>query len=588
MKFFVNCFFLLAPAAVCLGSAGDKLSPEGVGGTPVSNISAECRNGQVFLTWDEPAGNSDNLRVYMSDEQITALSIDKAVLLTADVEPNSGHDWLTDPAMCPRATGPARGWIIEQGAAPLSDNSGLFVHTVGENDPKKAFFAVLGGKEQFSAIQAGVNSLETPVEISAGEVQAISQSAETIAFKKNMPLVLYLHPHTSRPPGELTHLFFADKTMGWREGLPFKFKVSVEEGVILVEPYDRVWINRKPGPGETTQSYDRQYKNIESWWYGTSDAIGNPEKLAAGVPTNYTERILVWIIGWVQKTYQTDPNRVYGFGVSMGTGIQRFALHNPGLFASIDVLVPILDLKYEIELEEGNIKRKVAALGPLEKISSDGMPLAERFNLVDIVCTTENELPFMIVRVGRQDFSVGWKRKPDYIRCMQERHHGILAAWDNKDHVTSMRDTTDPWFPEFRDYKWYTERFALNKSYPAFSNFSLNDNIGSGARADGDLTGFINYGLDWDIIKDKESRYEAVIKTGYIKSAGATVDITPRRTQLFKPKPGSKVMACNQDMNGKVIEKKTLTVDARGDITYEKFALTNKTGHKLTLVVNNQ
>ncbi len=570
MRFFWYCIFTASFTAVSLFA-----------GT-VSDVSANFKNGQVFLTWNEDVSNKENLRVYMSDEKITPLTVDKAVLLSNEVEAKSGNDWTVDPSMCPKATGPARGWIIDPAGEPLSVESGLFVHTVAESDPANAFFAVMGVNEEPSDIKIGANSLEKPVEISVGDIQAICQSAKEIPFRENMPLAVYLHPHTSRPSGEFTHLFFADKTMGWREGLPFKFKVSVLDEVILVEPYDRVWINRIPSAAEASQSYDRQYKHIESWWYGTNDRINRPEDLSNGVPTNYTERVLLWIISSVQKAYKTDPNRIYGFGVSMGTGIQRFALNYPNQFASIDVLVPIIDLKYEMEFEEGNIRRTIAAVGRLDRVCSDGMPFSERADLVKIACSANNDLPFVVLRAGRQDLSVGWNRKTSYIECMQRQHHGILAGWDNGDHSTAMRKSVES-FPDFRDYKWHTERFALNKSYPAFSNFSLNDDMGSGSRTDGDLEGFINYGLDWSIIKDDSGRYEILIKNGHKKGVDVTVDITPRRRQLFMPRTGERVMAVNQNADGEIIDKKVLFVDEFGNITYSGFKLTDAKGNKMIM-----
>ncbi len=572
MRFLMCCIFaaLFGYVAVCDGT--------------VTDIDADSRNGQVFLAWSESGGGNSSLKVYMSDQQITHLTFDKAVLLTDELEPNSGNDWTVDPSMCPRTAGPARGWILDPAGVPLSVNSGLFVHTVTKDDPQMAFFAVLGANDDASDIKVGVNSLEKAVEISVGDIEAIYQLAEEVPFKKNMPLAVYLHPHTSRPPGEFTHLFFADKTMGWRDGLPFKFKVSVLEDVILVEPYDRVWINRIPGAAEASQSYDRQYKHIESWWYGTNDKINSPKELANGIAVNYTERILLWMIGWVQKTYNTDPAKVYGFGVSMGTGIQRFALNYPNVFASVDVLVPIIDLKYEMELEEGNIKRTVAAVGPLDRLCSDGMPLSERFDLVKVAGSVNQDLPFIVLRLGRQDHSVGWNRKPEYVKCMQQQRNGILVGWDNGEHTTSMLKPIER-FPVFRDYKWHTDRFALNKSYPAFSNFSLNDNMGNGSRTDGDLEGFVNYGLDWQIIKDESRRYEILITSKHAKAPGGVVDITPRRRQLFRPLTGGKVIAVNQTLDGKVVDKTMLTVDEFGNITYKGFKLTDAKGNKMTLVV---
>lgn len=554
-----------------------------------ARIQAHYRNGQVFITWDEPGGNTHNRRVYLSDEPITPRTLARATLLTEHLEPHSGKDWTVDPALCPRASGPPRGWIIETGNPPLDPDSGLFVHTVDKMDAPRLFFAVLSENERPADLRPGLNSLRDPVTVQADEIEAIYQlpGESPAAAAADKPLALYLHPHTSRPPGDFTHLVFGTRSMGWREGLPFKFKVSVLKDVVLVEPYDRVWINRCPTPAEASDAYDRKYRHIETWWYGTTDTIHLASAFDRGTPTNYTERILLWMIQWVQKTYKTDPNRTYGFGASMGTGIQRLALQNPRTFASVDVLVPLLDVEYETQIEPENIKRRIPAFGDLNTRCSDGIPLKDRFDLVDYVCSARHDLPFIVLRAGRQDTSVGWKRKPDYLSCIQQSRHGILAAWDNGDHVTAMRQPRHG-FPDFRDYAWHIDHFALDKSYPAFGRYTLNDDFGDGARDDGDPAGYINHGLDWRILSDEQNEYELLVRHDCTAGTESFVDITPRRRQKFRPAPGTEITARNLDAAGRLIEEKNLTVDARGTITCERFRLTPGQQNRLRLLIHPQ
>jgi hypothetical protein len=533
------------------------------------------------VQWKEITENQENLRVYISRTPITAQNFSQAQLLTDQIEPHSANDWYDDPDGCARATGPVHGWIIRPGGTPLGRLSGLFVHTVDTNDPSQAYLAVLGQHDTEDQLVAGVNSLEKPVAIQPGSMQAIWQLQNEPASAKGKPLVIFLHSHQGRPKGALTYLFFGDKAMGWREGLPFKFKVTVREDAVLLEPYDRVWINRRMSEAEAKANngtYDTLYKNIESWWYGTNDKINDPDSIAAGTPTNYTERWLLWAMNWVQQHYGTDPERVYAFGASMGTGVLRLVLRNPNRFASVDLLVPILD-----PFGEGNIGARMhSRVGSATSICSDGMPLKDRLNTLKAIKMAKADLPPIVIRVGREDKSVFWREKPRFVRTVQDHKQAIFVGWDNGTHATAMRKPS-PSFPNWFDFGWHIKHFALNKSYPVFTHFSGDDDLGNGDPQTGDTTGFINRGLDWIVLADNDTAYRIQIKARSPQvSYPVFVDVTPRHLQQFEPRDNSRLDAYNIDKEGRIIKKKQLPV-RKGLITYDKFAITSTEGNILLL-----
>lgn len=552
----------------------------------VSELFATCRHGQVFIQWDESPENNANLSVYMYTVPITAANLGRAQRLEQRIEPHSANDWYEDPSECPKTSGPARGWILEDGGASLNSDDGLFVHTVVESDPVQAYFAVLTDDQDASDLVAGMNTLTQSVSLAAAPIQPIWQlGTDTVdwAAAKDKPLAIYLHGHQDRPSGLLTYLIFGDKTLGWREGLPFKFKVTVRDDVVLVEPYDRVWINRKLDSSETSDSYNTLYKNIETWHYGTCDLIYDPALRHSGTVENYTERLYLKILDWVQQTYQTDTNKVYAYGGSMGTGVQRLVMQNPTRFASADLLVPFLDWSY-VNGSESNAKRLDASCGSMSMPTSDGVTLGERMNLVDFIQNTTRDLPHITIRAGRQDSSVWWARKPLYVAAMQANRHGLLAGWDNGTHSTAMRQSV-PGFPDYRDYSYAISHFSINKSYPAFSNFSMNEDPGSGDKTDGDIVGFINRGLDWSGIVDKNDRYEVKVLVARSDAVyPVTVDVTLRNLQNFSPQPGQVLRAQNRDGAGAVMEEKNITVDSNGLLTYEAFSVTSAQGNILTVV----
>lgn len=565
-----------------------RLEILGIGASPsITGLSAVCRDGQVFIKWSEPPLNRGNLSVYMHDEPIHSENLGKAVLLESRIEPKSANDWFEDPSLCPRTNGPARGWIIDKNCAPLDPVGGLFVHTVQAEDPATAFFAVLAEGQDEEDLVAGENTTLQGTPLAKGEIQPIWQMGEPDPRRKKAagkPLALVLHAHTGRPEGSLNYLIFGDKTMGWREGLPFKFKVSVLEDIVVVEPYDRVWINRYLEPGETYEAYNRKYKNIETWHYGTNDRIDDPEQRANGIAVNYTERLYLRILDWVQEHYGTDPNKVYGYGTSMGTGIQRLALQNPDRFASVDLMVPFVDWSY-VDGDKSNAKRFEASCGPMSMMTNEGVTLGERMNLVDFVGKTRRNLPHITIRAGRGDRSVYWERKPPYLAAMQANRHGITAAWDLGGHGDAMRYSVEG-LPDFQDYRYAIERFALNKSFPAFSNFSLDDEPGDGRVEDGDPVGFINRGIDWSNVIDRRERYEVHITVSHPAAMyPETVDVTPRNLQNFRPSPGQLVRMVNINADGRVTEEKDATVGAGGLITYENFAIDSSGGNTLQMVL---
>jgi hypothetical protein len=549
----------------------------------VSDLHAEFRNGQVFLIWNESGNNDKNLRVYISKKPITKENLLSAHLLTDQLEPHSANDWYSDPEECPHTSGPVHGWIIEPGHEPLNKQGGLFVHTVLKRDPSFAYFAVLGEEENKDILAMGSNSLEKPIAIRSEPIQAIWQLSGSQPTATNAPMAIFLHSHQGRPSGELTHLFFGDSSMGWREGLPFKFKVSIRPDLVLIEPYDRVWINRKMTPEEAKANgtYDTQFKDIESWWYGTNNKINDPKHLSSGTPTNYTERWILWAMKWAQQNYKTSANQVYAFGASMGTGVLRLVLRNAGRFASVDLLVPILD-----PFDEGNIgERMKPRVGEPQTICSDGMKLSDRLNTIKSINASKTDIPPIVMRMGRSDKSVYWIRKPDFIHAMETQKQAYFAGWDNGTHSTAMRKHHDA-FPNWFDFKWYIDHFALNKSFPAFTQSSLDDNPGNGDPSVGDSTGFINRGFDWDILQDKKSAYRILLTN---KTPGIVypihVSVTPRRYQGFRHFKQKTVYAYDIDASGKIIEKKVLRVK-NGLMTYNAFPITSVAGNTLLIQTN--
>ncbi|EIP99610.1 hypothetical protein OpiT1DRAFT_04134 [Opitutaceae bacterium TAV1] len=538
--------------------------------------------GQIALTWKEQ-GTAPRI-LLVSGQPLDEANRSAARVVAADLLPRSANDWFEDPAETPKATGPRRGWVLNPASSPLPPDDGAFVYTCRADDPASLWFAVVTADE---SIEPGRNATIAPEPVSIGPPQPIALSPDVVEAMqkapKGLPVLLYLHPHTSRPfPGKLTHLLFGDETMGWREGLPFKLKVEVKADHILVEPYDRVWINRRLTPDESADSYERKFRNVETFWYGTNSRIDSREARKEGMAVNYTHRWLLRMLDWVIQSYGADANRVYASGTSMGTAVQLLAVANPGRFASVDVLVPFVDWSYA-QGGESNARRLLGVCGPMTTPTPGGAPFADKVNLVKMISGTKDDLPFMILRTGRNDRSVFWRRKPAYFRAMNERRNGILASWDQGAHTTAGREIV-PAFPAFRDVSWYAQRFALNRSYPAISDCNLNDDYGDGDSTSGSPTGFINRGIDWEVLADEPARYRIrFFCTLETTRFPVTFSVTPRRVQNFSLAQGVGIVVRNEDASGKVISESRIAADNTGRVTIPGFSVTSREGNILTL-----
>ena len=102
--------------------------------------------------------------------------------------------------------------------------------------------------------------------------------------------------------------------------------------------------------------------------------------------------------------------------------------------------------------------------------------------------------------------------------------------------------------------------------------------MGSGDPKEGDLEGGINLGFDWKEVKDEEAKWSARLSNELAKS-DMTVDVTPRRCQKFKPKPGAKLTWTDSVGNtGAVV------ADGNGLVTVKAVKIKPGTETALTIV----
>jgi len=162
------------------------------------------------------------------------------------------------------------------------------------------------------------------------------------------------------------------------------------------------------------------------------------------------------------------------------------------------------------------------------------------------------------------------------VKALTANHHGFAMAWNDGGHSEGAA-------PMGRVTKNFAaDKFAMHRSYPAFGNSSMNNDMGTGdlegkELKDGEKEGGINLGFDWKDVVDDEGKWSVKISNGLAK-AEMTADVTPRRCQKFKAKPGDKFKWTNSaGGDGDV------AADAWGLVTVEKVKI--KPGQETTLTI---
>ena len=513
----------------------------------VSGLGADYRHGQVFLTWQEgqvPAGTTFN--VYVHRAPITEASIDSAVKLTRNLEPNSARDWWQDPASFSKNAMPADpiGFLIAPGGKRLNPHHGLYVHTITTESTGQKFFAITANDShgiEDKRVRIGINSLSNPVLCEIDVPQPIWQDKGKGPAKgagRGKPLVLSLHwrgggataGENAQQPGN--YLVFGDAHQGWREGLAFKFLAKIKRDAVYIEPYDRAWTGGRP----VIESPDERdhCPAVNTWWYGYHPRINESTHPKADVIPNYSEKFLLGLVRWAQHYLGTDIDRTYLIGTSMGgSGAISMALHHPTIFAAA---LSIQGAVAYSNAGTGTLRHLIGVTGPIDEKTT--VPNGEKFidymNGAWLAGRYPSDLPYLFCTASRCDHTISWENNPPFYRTMSAFHQGLSAYWNNAGH-----DLEKDMARVARKWKKKLFRYSLKRSYPVFTNCSADQDPGDGTIESGDPTGWINQGLDWRDVVDTPEKFAMTVymdRFGFLSPI--SVDITIRRIQHFRTRPG--------------------------------------------------
>jgi len=665
---------------------------------PVTGIQVIQHDGQTFITWNDAASGSTgaNYRynLYRSTNgPITNLS--SATLVQQGIYNNSGQ--LIGPKPYKQATrqdtnNPMS--KIQGGGSALPVWSGAAVYT--NQATANAYYAVIThditGASADSPLTAGSNATTASIAESVAAIQPILQIPGTDSSREDgcsncnitsasigQPLWLKLHASGGRASAWGDYwAYWGNSNMGYQDGIQSMFSIyqnatgdAFESGFknqLILTPQDTVWTVLAGG-----NSYDANAQS-ETYWYGFNSNTNFPSTYIPATNSGayifpVTKSKLSFIVPWAIAHYQSDPNRIFGHGESMGGyGSSIWSLRQSNLFAGVFMGIPIIGPWQKIpqvdygaalgtvslvtgsptvtwvsgtnfgqylqgpttifNLTINGVTKTVlsvntaiqltlndnwagasgtysymtgngqncngspacgAGLTTISTNSADMLPDNRTVYNNDADTPTwisqncGRAIPYVGWAAGRSDTTTAgmWNMSVVLANALANCHLGFSFAWSNGNHSSATATLLYPLVST------YAPQLRLNVSYPAFTSFSLDSNYGNGSTTVGDCntgnsgTGpvcYSNYGWTWTVPMDTASSWSTTITNSQITAGTcpttkcattATVSVTPRNTQSFKPGPGSTVSW-------------TATGGQNGSVVVDSYGLATITGVNLT------
>lgn len=586
------------------------------------DIRADFRSGQTFVTWSEIEGANIKYRVYRSTSPIESIDQLTSDTLLATVPDYTSFNWMASIDRR-NANGPELViekkvyYSVQDDAEPLADDTGLFVHTA--KTAEKAWYAVTAiiDDMEMEKITPGANATANPVDEKVERPQPVRQPGKQfndfVHWTDNVGTDVY--PAMSSIPS-----------------VPYIFRVKVPEGegpfalvgvlhgstIRYSGPDDRLALIGAPpqkvkdirvqfdspnmNRGVRIKDFD-PFPLIPGGWYGYRSSWGTGANEDDGELVDYHARRVLWMLDWAKEKYPVDPERVALEGASMGgIGSLLIAMKYPERFSSVRSTVPPLGISRSMRESFMRTRESAstAASRPAEGRSgrsfrSEGASsLSTMMPIVPFDFVEDNpaiNYPYITIVAGRTDTLVRFRDKVEFAQLAQEKKLPFQLIWHAGGHgggqapedLPTTRTISAPDLGSFR----------INQSFPAIANSTLNDDPGTvdlavpperrpawDAPGVGDLVGSINGQITWDraSIVDEADRYEITLRIEeWAELDQGTADVTPRRVQNFKTKPGEKVYY--QVLQG---GEGSVEADEHGFVTVKNVPLTRE-GTRLLL-----
>ncbi len=553
----------------------------------VTSLAAVHRSGDTMLTFTEVeqpistapitgpgydaamnainASSQIRYRIYRHTSPIDATTIRQAELVD-EINPltcwNTSYDqqdWSTRVV----PTLPVADLVQ---AAP---GTGIYVNrTKAAGGACYAVSRVVDGEEDLSNWIQGFNTLGSPVVETIGSGMALLwQQAGPVTFKYINNCMKYYYVKWECPPNynvpNMAHNYLVAEPPTAADPRPVMVGLHEWGGSMETTP----WVEAGSGAllvATNQVPYD--------WWTafhensGTLRPFTELEGNGGGRVRPYSQnRIWSFVTGFVASRWNIDANRITVAGGSMGgSGASMWGMRANDKFAYIQSQVGV----------------HIPAMSPTFTSSFEGS-----YGLVGWACLYENtglaafdywdnnqwlrahvaqDTPFITFANGKNDSGIGWPQARLMAIACQETRRPHIWSWGQNGHLQGVLGVPGG-----------TRR---DKTLPAFTYCSLDNNPGNGDPSDGDPAGNFNAYLWWqqdDSIDTGSSWGMTCYLTSNAPQETCTVDVTPRRCQAFAPRPTMTCRWVNTDVaTGSVVGTGTVVVDQYGLITVPQATVT--------------
>jgi hypothetical protein len=552
--------------------SGDTMVTFTENGPFLTNPSATVAEYKAALV-NTATPNSVRYRIYRSTSPITVTGIRTAELVN-EISPVSGWSIFyyggneQDTDACIRL--PVDNEVL------ANPDQGIYVRRA--QGTASAYYAVskaVDGEEDLSVWTAGQNTTSGTVSESAGTGMVLLRAKQlgvNFQYVDNANLFYYVRwecpPYYNKPGVAWDYLVGVPPTAanprpvdvalhcwgGWLNG-GYGWWYEAEQGALIVAT------NMSP--------YD--------WWtgfhdnYGTIKPFTDVDGNAGGKVRNYAEkRVLSFLNDFVKTNYAVDDNRILVSGSSMGgSGTVMWGSRQPDVFAYANGWVGVY-IPRETPTFKGSFEGVFGEDAWNCQYESTGMTAFDYWDTQQyILADPGQDMPFICTANGKNDSAIGWNQAWKTIKALQTARQPHKFVWGQAGH--GQRSALPG---EAMSDRYIGVTISKNQSVPAFTNCSLDDNMGNGDPADGDAAGGLNQYLLWQTsdVVDMAGWWEmTVYLINASPQASCTVDLTPRRCQGFIPGPSRDCTWTNTAVN-------TSTEIGSGSVTSDQYGLVTLTG----------
>jgi predicted esterase len=261
----------------------------------------------------------------------------------------------------------------------------------------------------------------------------------------------------------------------------------------------------------------RKHQGQDWWWGGMHGKDPGLIKKNSGGETTPVEKRVIDTVKWVIQKYEIDPNRVYLSGNSMGgSGTLGIGMRHGDLFAAIKANVP----------------------AGIEHVS-------QRMFFPPQSVPENVTLPDPPVCIDYSAPNDGWAEGHDrFVKAMNDRKYALYFYWgpfghaNNSAQIMKVNDLID-------SFDWLSVK--KNEAYAVFTNASSNSKLPWPDDVKSTAAGQVNAFFRWKTLSDSADKLEmslflvnaSDLKTQFEISKAATADVTLRRLQSFRLKPGA-------------------------------------------------